>query len=811
MTYCTSVRFLLRGGLAALVLTATLGRAQSPVSVNFGGQTHTNQGLVGVGRLPSNLKDKFGETFGSFSAFMIDPLSWQVSGSTFTGTLYAQPDRGYNAVGTTDYTARFNIISLSFTPSPSGGTAQNQVRMTLSDTIQYKEASGTVVGSLDAISVLNRPGFPALPGANGKISLDPEGLVRMRDGSLWISDEYGPYIYKFSSSGTLLSVIRPPEALIPKRGGVDNFASNNPTAGGSAPVPADPETGRQNNQGLEGLTISPDSKKLFTLLQSATRQDGGTGGTSAIRFNTRLLAYDITGATPVLTGEYVFQLPTFQQGASTRVAAQSEILALNNTQFLVIARDSGNGRGLAPTSVYRTVMIYDITNATNIAHTAYDTASTPVAPGGVLAAGLVAATRAELININDAAQLAKFGLHNGPTDDMNNLSEKWEGLALRPALDPAAPNDAYLFIGNDNDFITTDGLQVGSAYNAGVDNDSMVLVYRVTLPTYVDPLAYDAMSTTGVQLARTLSAYSVASARLGTRDLGGQLASLRLDGPAPAGLSAFAGGDWAKLDRDAQAGFAGYGADGWAVTGGVQYGFSDGPTFGLAAIRTGASADLAGNLGSLDSEGTGVGAFASYSHGGFYAQTSFAAQDWKHETTRQAYYGLNADGRADGRSYALQGTVGWRFDTPTFKIAVETGYDGVRAHTDAFTETGAIHQNLDMPVLNSHSDLWHGSVQVGTDFRAGEVRLMPYVRVRYERELDDKPNTALLTLAGKSAVSGASLSTVLSTAERDQWRGAVGLGGAVGRNLWLNLEAGSALSGSVSDNTSVSVSLRCSF
>ena len=39
------------------------------------------------------------------------------------------------------------------------------------------------------------------------------------------------------------------------------------------PNPADPDHGRQNNQGFEGLTISPDGKSLWVMLQSAARQD----------------------------------------------------------------------------------------------------------------------------------------------------------------------------------------------------------------------------------------------------------------------------------------------------------------------------------------------------------------------------------------------------------------------------------------------------------------------------------------------------------------------------------------------------------
>lgn len=283
----------------------------------------------------------------------------------------------------------------------------------------------------------------------------------------------------------LQSAIRPPAAVIPRRSGADSFASNNPAPGQPAPAPADPTVGRQNNQGLEGLSLAPDGRTLFALLQSATRQDGGTGSASTIRFNSRLLAYDITGATPTLKGEYVLQLPTVRTAAgATLVCAQSEILAINNTQFLVLARDGGFGHTYpVATSVYRNILVYDISGATNIAGTRFDDPANPIAPAGVLDPAIKPATRMEFINLNDPAQLAKFGLHNGPTDD-NNLSEKWEALTLLPALDPATPNDYFLFVGNDNDFITQNGLQDGVTYAhpSGLENDSMVLVYRLTLP-----------------------------------------------------------------------------------------------------------------------------------------------------------------------------------------------------------------------------------------------------------------------------------------------------------------------------------------
>ena len=57
-------------------------------------------------------------------------------------------------------------------------------------------------------------------------------------------------------------------------------------------------------------------------------------------------------------------------------------------------------------------------------------------------------------------------------------------MGLLPALDPAHPRDFFLFVGNDNDFVTQNGFQAGAAYKdpSGTDVDTRILVYRITAP-----------------------------------------------------------------------------------------------------------------------------------------------------------------------------------------------------------------------------------------------------------------------------------------------------------------------------------------
>src|SRR3989441_6073521 len=311
-----------------LAFIASLAPAPTPrgaETVIIGDLTFINKALVGVGRLPSDLRDKFGETFGSGSAIAVDPKSWVRTPAGYQGTFYILPDRGYNVAGTSDYRARINKLFITFKPLDDPAAVpvaerQNSVAATLTDTILLTDAAGQALTGLDPDGIRRAAnGLPDLPQAsNGRVSIDSESLALLADGSFLIGDEYGPYVYRFSPAGRLLAAIRPPEAFLPKRKGKDHFASNNPGPGGRAPEPPEPETGRANNQGFEGLTLTPPGGKfLVAALQSATRQDGGTS--PATRRYSRLLYYDVADRErPRLVREYVVPLPLFESADGER-------------------------------------------------------------------------------------------------------------------------------------------------------------------------------------------------------------------------------------------------------------------------------------------------------------------------------------------------------------------------------------------------------------------------------------------------------------------------------------------------------------
>jgi hypothetical protein len=292
----------------------------------------------------------------------------------------------------------------------------------------------------------------------------------------------------------MLQAIQPPNAYLPRRNGSISFASDDPPIynPNDDVVPKNVESGRANNQGFEGLTISENGQRLYALTQSALAQDGGTGNPT--RKQARLLEYRISGGNAVYEAEYVVTLPVFNGGK--KVAAQSEIYALSDDRFLVLARDSGAGRGQDDTeSLYRRVDVFDISSATNIKSPENDDSPTGAIADsqGVLKPGIVPAEYCTFLDFNVNSELAKFGLHNGGAQDEFLLNEKWEALGLVP-VEPGAGKgngkgkkgeEYFLFAFSDNDFITQNGFvnfgELPYSDGSGFNLDSQALVFRVTL------------------------------------------------------------------------------------------------------------------------------------------------------------------------------------------------------------------------------------------------------------------------------------------------------------------------------------------
>jgi hypothetical protein len=209
-------------------------------------------------------------------------------------------------------------------------------------------------------------------------------------------------VYEFNlRTGQRLRSLRMPSGFLPLRPGTtgaNEFANN--------------FSGRQPNRGMEGLAISPDGGMLYGLMQAPLLQDHAISpddGVTSVGVNTRLLGIDLRhcsgGDVAICPGrQYVYQ-------QSSPTTGNSEILAVNDHQFLVIERD-----GLAGDTAMKLVCLIDIAGAT-------DVTATPQLPRLGLPPRVEPVAKRLLFDL--AATLRAAG---------QPIVEKYEGLAFGPDL-----------------------------------------------------------------------------------------------------------------------------------------------------------------------------------------------------------------------------------------------------------------------------------------------------------------------------------------------------------------------------------------
>ncbi len=168
--------------------------------------------------------------------------------------------------------------------------------------------------------------------------LDPESFVRLPDGTLWVGDEFGPWLLHFSAEGNLLSPpveLPTPDALLPLTNGATILRSpDNPEiiAGDTSDFQL-PRSG-----GLEGLALSPDGKLLFVAVEKQLVQDDQP---------TRrlIMEFDLDQA------EFTSNTRYYQaHGADISLAA---LETWSENELLVTERDGGQGQDAKIKRIFR--------------------------------------------------------------------------------------------------------------------------------------------------------------------------------------------------------------------------------------------------------------------------------------------------------------------------------------------------------------------------------------------------------------------------------------------------------------------------
>lgn len=342
-----------------------------------------------------------------------------------TNQFYGLTDRGPGG-GLIDYAPRIQSFGLTF--DYNTGAISN---FSLNATTILSNGSGANFSGLNPF---------LLNGSNATLglSLDPEGLARLPNGHYLVSDEYGPSVIEFDANGNKVRSFTTPANLIPKlTDGTADYVSGRPTI----------KSGRQDNRGFEGLTVSADGKKAYAVMQDPL-VDEGNGGDGRLSRNVRIVVFDV--ATGTSSEQYIYQLEsmaslntivpgnTFSATNQGRSIGVSAIYALSDGRFIVLERDN---RGLGvddPTSAVpsalKSAFVIDLTGATNVA-------GISLAGSNALPAGVSPVAKTAFLDIR--AKLLAAGI---------DIPEKIEGLAFGPRL---ANGSLALILATDNDYSVT--------------------------------------------------------------------------------------------------------------------------------------------------------------------------------------------------------------------------------------------------------------------------------------------------------------------------------------------------------------------
>jgi hypothetical protein len=453
------------GAIASLVALAAAPAALASVD------------LIAIGKLDGNLLDKSKETSGKLENGVPGNLLGGLgSGLGYAGchTFVAVPDRGPNAIpynpaidDTASYINRFQTLRLHLKEAPKGAALPFTLTPKLVDTTLLHTSERLVYGTGAAY---NEPsGAPKLNRDNPtnyftgrsdnfdptRLStnpldarFDPESIRVANDGdSVFISDEYGPYVYRFDrKSGRRIASYRLP----------DTFAVSTLSPVGNNEINMN-KSGRVANKGMEGLAITPDGSTLFGAMQSPLIQDGGTNGAY-----TRIVKIDIrTGHTT----QYAYPLTNIGTAASPKYPTISDVLAINDHELLVDERD-GKGLGDDSKASFKQISRIDLTGAQDVSQASGEKGLEPYAVKKTLFLDIVAALVAHGYSVTD-------------------IPAEIEGIAFGPDVTVGGVTKHTLYVANDNDFLAT---ATDTNHPSGIANPNQFFVFSIDaadLPDYV--------------------------------------------------------------------------------------------------------------------------------------------------------------------------------------------------------------------------------------------------------------------------------------------------------------------------------------
>ena len=293
--------------------------------------------LVGYAELPADTFDE-GPVSGEFTGaggkeaaarFEGQPVQG-FSGIQFgeDGSYWLLSDNGFGSkYNSIDYQLRINNLMLN-PKTAEGGDATVTLNNAIILSDPDKHIPFYIVNEFTRERILT--GF----------DFDIESFVIADDGTLWIGDEFGPFLLHVDATGKVLEPPFPTPDFGEGKNPEEDFVQSpqNPALMANVPNPGEPSPATlKRSQGFEGMAISPDKTKLYPMLEGTVV--GDSEGT------VRIYEFDLATKTYTgIVGRYPFEDPANAIG---------DFAVINDNEFLVIERDGVSGADAITKHVYK--------------------------------------------------------------------------------------------------------------------------------------------------------------------------------------------------------------------------------------------------------------------------------------------------------------------------------------------------------------------------------------------------------------------------------------------------------------------------
>ncbi|MHC3000125.1 esterase-like activity of phytase family protein [Microbacterium sp. HJ5] len=225
------------------------------------------------------------------------------------GTFWAQPDNGFGSKGNSaDFLLRNYLVRPAWETAAGGAGAIEVERF-----ISYNDRNGV----LDFPIVGDGTEERLLTGAD----FDIESVVRAKDGTFWVGEEFGPFLLHFDAEGTLLE----------KPFSLDGAKSpQNPYLQGETPRV-------RASRGFEALAASKNGKFLYPIVEGSYADDSDLRRREVLEFD-------------VKRGQYTGRTWSYQTDQEANVIGDAFLT--KSDRLLIVERDDFEGDQAVTKRIY---------------------------------------------------------------------------------------------------------------------------------------------------------------------------------------------------------------------------------------------------------------------------------------------------------------------------------------------------------------------------------------------------------------------------------------------------------------------------